>query len=327
MQQVTRGDDESAQFAFDPEHSVLERDPDRLARYVHMLEEALGDGARVVGLLEIGSYAKGEAVPSSDVDTRAYVTAPDAYLFNDFGGLDQPQLEAFLAACGALPRRERSWAEFNDPVRACISAVLSCAVEFGYVDARYAAFEFSRLDRAFSVEHTLLFQSNVLYDPDGFLRGWRDRLRGAIYAPLVDAYREQYLDRPYRRVYDGLAASEWDDDKLAQSEQVIWVQRAVRCLRNAVASKTYAVGGTFCYKKDDVLAFYARHLPPDLPFVQQVYAWKTDPAQRQALVRAFRQDSEACFRLFRSHMPQLEAVVARVKALPAGALAGEVYAA
>ena len=320
------GVQEIGEPAFDPAHSALERDPQRLALYVRILEEALGEGARVAGILEIGSYAKVEAVPASDIDTRVYVTAPDAYLFNDFGGLDQPQFEAFAAACGALPRRTLGWAEFNDPVRERASAALACAVEFGFVDARYAAFELGRLDEAFSVEHAILFQSNLLYDPDGFLQGWREALRGAIYTPLVETYRRRYLDQPYRRVYEGLSASEWDGYKLAQSGQIIWVQRAVRCLRNAVAAKTYAASGHYCYKKADVLAFYGRHLPGDLPFVRQVYAWKTDPAQRARMVCDFRRDPEAHYRLFRSHMPQLEALVARVKALDPRPLAGEVYA-
>ena len=231
------------QGGFDPGHCELERRPDKLRSYVQMLEDALGNQAKVAGVLEIGSYAKGEAVPSSDIDTRVFVTSPTGYLFNVFGGLDLSHYEAFVEACGALPRRDYLWSDFNDPVCVEISARLSCNVEFGFVDCRYAEFELARLDRFFSIEHALLFQSNVLYDPLGVLEERRNELGGKIFEPLVRGYRERYLDQLYHRVYDGLGPNPWDEYKLEKSGQIIWVQRAVRCLRNAVAARVYATTG------------------------------------------------------------------------------------
>lgn len=308
------------QGSFDPQHCELERDPAKVRLYAQMLEDALGHQAQVVAVLEIGSYAKGEAVPSSDIDTRVFVTSPAAYLFNVFGGLDQPRYEGFVEECGALPRRDYGWSEFNDPLCVELSKRLSCNVEFGFVDLRYAGFELDHLDRFFSVEHAMLFQSNILYDPLGILGHWRGKLYGRIFEPLVSAYRERYLDQPYRRIYDGLGPNPWDNYKLEKSGQIIWVQRALRCLRNAVAAKVYAATGTFLYKKADVLCFYRRHLPDDLAFVRQVYGWKTDPQVRAEMVKGFQRDRDEYYALFRSCMPQLEAVVAQVKALDPGSL-------
>jgi predicted nucleotidyltransferase len=67
---------------FSPEHSELATNPTKLQQYVEALEAAFGHSTRLVGILEIGSFAKGEAVPSSDIDTRVYVTSPTAYLVN-----------------------------------------------------------------------------------------------------------------------------------------------------------------------------------------------------------------------------------------------------
>ena len=69
-------------ITFSPEHSELATNPIKLQHYVEALEVAFGNSTRVVGILEIGSFAKGEAVPSSDIDTRIYVTSPAAYLVN-----------------------------------------------------------------------------------------------------------------------------------------------------------------------------------------------------------------------------------------------------
>jgi hypothetical protein len=171
----------------------------------------------------------------------------------------------------------------------------------------------------------MLFQSNILYDPFDVLKRRRTELCGKIFKPLVRCYRERYLAQPYRRVYDGLGPNLWDDHKLEKSGQIIWVQRAVRCLRNAVAAKVYAATGIFLYKKADVLRFYRQHLPDDLPFVQKIYGWKTDPEVRAEMVRGFRQDRDKYYALFQSCMPQLEAVVAKVKALDRGSFRLEDY--
>ncbi|MBN1579717.1 MAG: hypothetical protein JXA89_03370 [Anaerolineae bacterium] len=307
------------QDRFDPHHSELERDPAKLSRYVTMLENALGHQARVTGILEIGSYAKGEAVPSSDIDTRVYVTSPAAYLFNVFGQLEPPRYSDFVRECGRLPRLDLTWDDFNDVVATQISDALwdpsdspAGSIEFGFVDQRYAEFELEHLDDHPSLEHSLLFQSNILYDPTGFLEHHRRRLRGAILAALVAFYHKQLLNRLTRRLPAFLEPHPWDAYKLDKSGQLQWVQQAVRCLRNAVALKTYARTGTFLYKKADVLDDYRQHLPDDFPFVQTLYDWKTDPQVRADMVAAFREDKNICFKRFQARMPRLKAIVKKV---------------
>ena len=75
-----RLEDTYLQRQFNPNHSELETNPEKIAEYVRLLEKELGRNFTVDGLLEIGSYAKGEAVPGSDIDTRVYVSSPDFYL-------------------------------------------------------------------------------------------------------------------------------------------------------------------------------------------------------------------------------------------------------
>jgi len=66
-------------LGFDSQQSELAQNPAKLQQYIHLLEAALGHDAKIVGILEIGSFAKGEAVPTSDTDTRVYITLPAAY--------------------------------------------------------------------------------------------------------------------------------------------------------------------------------------------------------------------------------------------------------
>ena len=310
----TRPDAEEQSASFDPEHSELESNPEKLRNYVSMLESALGHHAEVVGILEIGSYAKGEAVRTSDIDTRVYVRSPNAYLFNAFRPQEQaqPLYESFIEAYGFLPRWEYLWDAFNDPVSLEISEHLPSNIEFGFVDQRYAEFELKSLDQFPSIEHSLLFQSNVLYDPHGFLRRKRQELKGRIFAPLVRFYRERFLDQLSGRIYRFLEPHFSDRSKIERSGQIIWVQQAVRCLRNAVASKMYISTGAFLYRKAGVLGFYRQYLPDDLAFVRKLYEWKTNPQVRENMVKAFVRDEGGFFEIFREAMPQLEAIVSKV---------------
>jgi hypothetical protein len=131
----------------------------------------------------------------------------------------------------------------------------------------------------------------------------------------VQQYTTQFLDRLSPRLYASLSPDSFDSFKLAKSGQIQWVQQAVRALRNAVAAKSYLATGSFVYKKADVLAFYAHHLPAEAPFVQELYQWKTDATVRTAMVEEFGRSPEKLYVCFRNAMPQLEAIVKQVKAL------------
>ncbi|MEZ4870141.1 MAG: nucleotidyltransferase domain-containing protein [Caldilineaceae bacterium] len=303
--------------SFSQEHAELEMNSTKLQRYVAALEAAFGASTHVSGILEIGSFAKGEATPTSDIDTRIYVTSPTAYWVNLMNTTDPgpPLYEDFCRSHPPLPRQDHEWSAFNEPVAARISAALPANLEFGFVDQRYAAYELTRLADHASFEHSILLQSNVLYDPDGFLQEARTALEGRIFAPLVQRYTSQYLDQLSPRLYACLEADSFDHFKLAKSGQIQWVQQAVRAIRNAVATKHYLATGAFLYEKADVLAFIAHHLPGNLALVQELYRWKTDPATRAKMVTEFGQDPTRLYGLFRAKMPELEAVVHKVKLL------------
>ncbi|MEZ4683897.1 MAG: hypothetical protein R2932_57775 [Caldilineaceae bacterium] len=294
---------------FSPEHSELERNPTKLTRFVELLEVAFGYHARVVGILEMGSFAKREAVPSSDIDTRVYVTSPRVHLVNLGVTLDKapPLYNDFCCVHPPLPRQDYTWPAFNEPTIEQISTALSTNLEFAFVDHRYVAYELTRLADHPSFEHSILLQSNVLYDPDGFLADARQQLQGHIFAPLAKRYTSQFLDQLSPRIYAFLTPESFDAFKLSKSGQIQWVQQAVRAVRNAVATKHYCTTGTFLYKKSDVLAFVAHYLPAELAFVQELYRWKSDPTVRAAMVTEFGNDPTPFYTEFHARMPQLEA--------------------
>ncbi|MFN8492114.1 MAG: hypothetical protein U0350_31230 [Caldilineaceae bacterium] len=288
-----------------------------MTRYIQLLEDALGHGAKIVGILEIGSFAKGEAVPTSDTDTRVYVTLPAAYLFNELQTAPDAQLAygAFTAQYRHLPRQDYNWPDFNIPEIKRISAQLGCNIHFGLADQRYVAFELAHLDQFASLEHSFLFQSNILYDPQHFLTTVRTQLHGKVYPTLVQLYTTQHLARLTPRIYEFLEPHPVDEENLAWSGQIEWVNMAVRCVRNAVAAKSYNITGVMLYKKPDILRFYQDHLPDEYALVEQLYTWKTDAQVRAELAQSFALNPTPHFATFRSLMPQLAALVTKVGAL------------
>jgi hypothetical protein len=302
---------------FDPSHCILERDPEKIREYLRVVETALGHRARIVAVLEIGSFAKGEAVPSSDIDTRVYATSPEAYLINPVPGAErQTSIDGALARRhGVLPRRDFAWDDLNEPVGQDLSATLGVTVEFFVVDLRCAEYELHNLQCTPSIEHSLLLQSNILYDPHGFLIGKVDEIHGKMYEPMVGFYKERFLQGVTRNLGRYIGPHPWDQNKLHASGQIQWVQQAVRALRNAVAAKMYASTGQFLYKKPDVLAFYGERLPLHYPFVEELYRWKCDPLIRQEMVERFSSEPAGLYEIFAELTPQVGAIVDEVREL------------
>lgn len=127
----------------DPSHSPLERDPSLLTRFIEILENSVGHGVEIIGILEIGSFANGEGMELSDVDTRVYVRVPDAYVLNVAGHLASEKLYERHGALiqhvskkfGSKPLLSFSFVDFNEPLWDEVQVELGLRVEFGLSDA------------------------------------------------------------------------------------------------------------------------------------------------------------------------------------------------
>jgi hypothetical protein len=301
---------------FNSAECMLARDAARLGGLVSLVQESLGEvqesldeGTRVVAVLEIGSFAKDEAVPSSDIDTRFYVRGRGLRHINLLHEREPPApFWAYMSACaGARPAIWR-WEEFNAPISRRASAVVGQNVTLAVADVGYATFLLDRLAGYPSAEHALLFQSNVLYDPEGFLECKRSALDGVVIPELVHYYGERVRWR-LGRLPGYCRPHPADASKLGESGQVLWVAHAVRCLRDAVARQTFAQTGRFTYRKGDVLDFVTRNYPEHSGLVQRLYLWKTDPDARAVMVAAFRADPSPLYREFEELTPALERAV------------------
>lgn len=309
---------------FDPNHSELELNPELPRKYARLLEETIGHGFKVDGIIEIGSYAKGEAVPGSDIDTRIYVSSPDFYIWQTSGSRlsvarqkeAEQKFSDFLQTAAEKPRHTLDWFEFNDPVAKKLCEQLGINIEFGLADSRFAEYELQHLDTLPSAEHQLLLESNLVFDPNGFLAERKSKIEGEVYTPLAKLYEERYLDSLPFEIYTHLQPHEMDRWKLEKSRQIQWVKWAVRSIRDAVGAKSYIQNGKLIYRKEDVLNFCSASLPPkDVNLINELYRWKTDPADREQMIDDFLKNPDKYFALFREYTTKLEDIVKRIKNL------------
>lgn len=295
---------------FDCEHCELELDPGKRVRFLRMLDDAFGAQMEVVAVLEMGSFAKAEAVPASDIDTRVYVRGSSELPMNVLHKGDvQVGLEAFQQQADAPRVQKYDWWTFNEPSYRRISDELGRSISFGFIDTRYASFLFNRLDAYPTPEHSMLFQSNVLYDPREFVEGWRTRLEKRVFPSLVKLYEDQARRRANRRLGQHLGPAPYDDLKLQDSGQVQWVAQAVRCVREAVGARTYAENGCFTFRRPEVLAYVRKHFPGTAELVEILYAWKCDPNERETIRREFVTGSSSVYARFQELTPRVQAVV------------------
>lgn len=308
---------------FDPLHSPLELQHELLQRFVTSLTEALGSTVEICGIIEFGSFAKGEAVSSSDIDTRIYLSSPDRYFRQgNISRFDQSQQNAldkryrnFENKYQVVKRQEYDWWKFNNVLTEKLTEMLGVTIEFGLVDYRYVSFEFDYIETHPTNEHALLLQSNTVYDPSGKIASLHNRIKGKRYESQASFYQSRYLDSLPFEIYHHLIPDSNDDFKIKKSRQIQWVKWAVRCLRDAVAAKSYRAYGEFIYKKQDVLQFYEQHLPEYFESVQNIYSWKTDEAIREEMVSDFLSHKEKYFQCFKDMMPELEEIISKVKKL------------
>ena len=310
-------------FEADSHHSELEHNPELLEKYIKTLEEEIGHNSRVVGVLEIGSYANGEGVPGfSDVDTRVYVESDDMYIFNFAGHKkseevfeENGEVKDFLAEYGKKPIENFTWTDFNIPMWDELEKDLDIPIEFGLSDKRFANFELENIENSPTNEHSFLMKRKIIYDPNNFLSNWKKRLEGKKYSKMVNFYSDQYLNGLSQKLYNGLEITHDDLEDIRSRKKIQWVKRAVRHIREAITTKVYSESGEIVHKKEDILKFYKKHLPEEYDFVSRLYYWKTDYEKRQKIIKGCLQNPKKYSQKFEEMTGRLERVISEVKEL------------
>ena len=306
-------------MTFDASQSDLQRDAAKVSRFVSVLEDLFPAAVSVIGAVEIGSFAKGEAIPSSDTDTRVYITCTDAILVNLISEREEPAaLQAHLKISPAREPILLGWHNFNAPMLERLEDEFGEKISFGFVDTAFVEFLFKQLERYPTQDHAMLFQSNVIYDPHGWIADWRARLDGQIFGSQVELYVEQLLNRVRQKLSWYLD----NPDNSRGPDQ--WLLQAVRCLREVIAAWSYATTGRFVFRRDGVIQRIEAFGQAHADFARTLYAWKCDLAVRNEICRSFERGDDTWQTRFRQFTPRVQDLVELILSRIPGAGVGRI---
>jgi predicted nucleotidyltransferase len=245
--------------------SLLERNQEKLENFIRILEEEIGHNARVVGIIQIGSYANNESVPGlSDIDTRVYVESDDVYIWNVAGHktsekiYQENKLDDFIEDYGEKPIVDLTWSDFNIPMWNELEEEFGVQIEFGLTDKRYADYALKNIKSSPTNEHSFLMKRSIIYDPDNFLSQWKQKLSGEIFSTMAEFYEDQYLNSLSDKLYNSTEITEDDLEEIESRNKIQWIKRAIRHIREAVTTKVYVATGEIVHEKSDILEFYQK---------------------------------------------------------------------
>ena len=299
------------------------QNPHLVTELVGLLEQALGRSIKIIGILEIGSFAKHEAVPTSDSDLRIYCESPTGYVWQTNGSrfqertraeLDQ-RFERFLQGRSITKRHLLNWMDVNKPLSEALSEKLGVNIEFGFADRHFCDFQMQEVETVFCTEYQFLLGTEVLYDTNGWLSYFQTTARTLITPPVRNFYQKRFLDSPPFELETHFAPHEMDAYKIRKCMQLQWVKWAVFAIRAAIGTKFYLRQKCYVYKMPDVFKLVDQHLPEYSTFVREIYSMKVHEPTRIALVERFLSDQEAVLSIFREKTEQIKMFVQAVNAL------------
>lgn len=290
-----------------PSISPIQRDAAQRQCLIEAIEQSLPVSATVVGLVEIGSFAKGEAVPTSDTDTRAYVRAADETdLLVMADQRDPVGFGCAIEQRGDTRVQRMPYERFNEQLRSRVGGSIENKVSAGFIDIVHAEVLFEDMDRFPSQDHSMLFQSAIVYDPENWVAQWRSRLKGVVTPALITMYRTQVTIRAFEQL-PSYAANPGAHRGAHQ-----WLLQAVRCIREAASLKNFAASGEFLFRKSDVLTASTSLSATSRDLVAQLYDWKCDPRLREEIPTSIAIGEETWPQRYTEFTPAIQEAVAEL---------------
>lgn len=218
-------------------------------------------GAHLFGVVEIGSFAHGEATRFSDHDLRLIIhcDAP-LFVFNE-----HQWTEGIDAAVTTV-----DWQSLNQHPDLAFGLTNLAYIEQALETRRYPL-----------IDHTCLYQGRILVDDAGAVAAFRDQHRGTRFPNIVPDYLKQTEWRVTNRLPRelGRLTEHLDQRKYA----VLPVHTCYRILRDMANIASYHEYGVYISDISGLRRYYRDHWPQFQGTVDTVRAYKTDEALRQVV--------------------------------------------
>jgi hypothetical protein len=218
-------------------------------------------GAHLLGVVEIGSYARGEAVCFSDHDLRLIIHCDDPLLVLD----EHRWTKGIDAAVTTI-----DWQDLNQHPD----------LSFGLTNLAYVG-QVLETGRYPLIDHTCLYQGRILVDDTGAVAAFRDQHRGARFSNIVPDYLRQTEWRVTSRLPRELdmLTERLDHRKCA----VLAIHTCYRILRDMANIASYHDNGVYIGDANGLVHYYRDHWPWFQMTFDTVRAFKTDEALRRVV--------------------------------------------
>ena len=227
----------------------------------------------LLGLLEIGSQARGEAVSVSDRDIRIVIQSPKPFvLLQEHAWTDIPDIEVTYL----------DWADLNTiedvPFGITNIAFVEQCIQFGQYPLN---------------DHTCIYQGQILVEDEGTVQRFRDKYAGVMFANILGNYLRQTEWRVNHKLR---TESEFTDLERRLDQRKIAipvVHTCCRIVRDIAQIDTYRQ--QTCYLADFAAleVYYQSHWPGFYPFFRRLFAYKIDEEQRRMLFEKVRRRDAA----------------------------------
>jgi hypothetical protein len=229
---------------------------------------------QVLGMVEIGSHARGEAISTSDRDMRLIIRSAEPYvLLQERAWTKGPAVDVATLTWSDLNRTE--------------------GVSFGLTNLAYVerCLEGGRFPLN---DHTALFQGRILADEAGAVRRFCDWHAGTAYANIAGDYVRQMAWRVEHRlraeVEFALLGQGLDAGKLA----IPALHTCCRIVRDVAHIDAYRRSGRYVRDSGALERYYRARWPWFTPTMRALFDYKTNERQRTVLFEGLLRRDPAC---------------------------------
>jgi len=216
-------------------------------------------GVQPLGVVEIGSFARGEAVPYSDHDLRLIIYCADPMLVLDEHSWTDGAPDATTAI---------DWRDLNHRQDLSFGLTNLAWVEHMLLASRYPL-----------VDHTCLYQGRILLDDSAEIATFRARYHGVRFANIVPDYLRQVDWRVTSELPGELAALQ---ERLDHHKHAVpAVHTCYRIVRDLANIAGYQASGVYAGDPDAIAHYTREHWLWFEPTFDTLRAYKTDERLRR----------------------------------------------
>jgi hypothetical protein len=230
---------------------------------------------QMFGMLEIGSYARGEAVSTSDRDIRIIIQSAEPYVVLN---------EHFWTKGIDVDLSYIEWDDINK----------KNGVTFGITNLSLIR-QYLKAEMYPLSDHTAINQGCILVDEDGSIGRFRAQYAGIGFTNITQDYLEQTDWRVNHKMQKETGAVAYKQRLDKQKIAIPLIHTCFRVVRDIANIDSYQRSSHYVTDFSSLDDYYRKRWPWFYPSFIQLYAFKADEPQRRMIFTQVEKGDATCF--------------------------------